>query len=188
MYVFISCESENPLTARYTISQYLYHSLLSEANLSQHTFSIILCRDKVPKNWTWPKGYKWTIQAFHVYGFQLTNADCQASKGHCKIVSAQAENTIPTLEKGLVSIYVCVLIAVHIPALESKRPTLRVQFWSHLDHCPLLTLDSYCWWASFTNPSHISERNWWLPNAMCISISISKSKRIWNPQPCLLKS
>ena len=52
--------------------------------------------------------------------FNWPDADCQASKGHCKIVSAQAENTIPTLEKGLVSIYVCVLIAVHIPALESK--------------------------------------------------------------------
>lgn len=47
--VFISCESENQLTARYTISQYLYHSLLSETNLSQHTFCIILFRDKVPK-------------------------------------------------------------------------------------------------------------------------------------------
>ena len=85
-----------------------------------NTFSLTLCRDKVPINWTWTNGFKWTIQAFHVYYFQLTNADCQASKRHCKIVYVQPENTLPTLEKGLVSIYVCVLIVVHIPTLETK--------------------------------------------------------------------
>lgn len=125
MHVFISCEREGQLTTRYTKS-HPYHSFLYKRNLSQNTSYITYVETKSQRTEHECK-LKKNNSGISCYDFQLINADCQASKRHCKIVSAQAENTIPTLEKGLEPIYVCVLIAVHIPALKSYSPTLRVQ-------------------------------------------------------------
>ena len=100
---------------------------------------------------------KRNIQTFHVYGLQLISADCQASKTHCKTVSARAKNM---LKMSLVFIYVCVQM------MRTSKFKCKGQL-SESSFDPVLTIQSIAKPAliymvgepSFINPSHSFERN-----------------------------
>lgn len=167
---------------------FLYHSFLSEKNLTQNTFSIILCKAK--SQWTEHerKVSKRKIQTFHVYGFQLISADCQASKRHCKIVSAQAKILCLCWKRDL-------YLSTYVSSMRTSKFKFKGQL-SESSFDPVLTIEFIVnpvliymvGEPSFINPSHSFERNWRLHNTMCIIISILNLGESDPLRSCLLKS